>query len=372
MRIAIAHYYWDYPEAEYGLPSALARRGNDVILSVWKGGLGETQTYRVNGFTVVMLPGIDLTSPLGFLKIKNPYVSGLAALYDDFSPEIIDCQSHLFFTTIESLREARRRGLPSVVTVRGVMAKRGFMVNFAQQGYLNTVAPRLFKEATIVRCLTQGDAREVERHGCPPAKTRVIPNFVDTEVFPACGHGDGSILWYGRFVEEKGLKHLVAAAREVLRDDRFAEFVLVGEGPQKEYLRRVVVEMGIQSSVSFRGKVGRKGLASLLEKASIFVIPSIKEGMPFSLLEAMSSAKAVIASDISGIRDVIQDGTNGILVPPGDAKALARAIARLRSDHQMAARLGEAARETLVKGYSEKVIAERIEGMYREAREIHG
>jgi glycosyltransferase involved in cell wall biosynthesis len=373
MRIAIAHYYWDYPESEYGLPTALVRRGNDVILSVWKGDSGKTQSYEINGFKVFMLPGVNLASPLGWAKIKNPYVSGIREIYDEFAPDIVDCQSHLFFTTIESMREARKRGVPSVVTVRGVMAKRDFLVNSAQQVYLHTFASRAFKEATLVRCLTESDAEEVERYGCPPGRIRVIPNFVATEEFAPDTGGGESILWYGRFVAEKGLRYLVAAAGELLKSDRSARFVLAGHGPQREAISRMAEGLGITQSFSMPGKMDRKGITSLLKDSSIVVVPSTKEGMPFSLLEAMSSGKAVLASDIPGINDIIKDGENGLLVPPSDPAALATGLSTLRSDPALRERLGKSARRTILDRFSERVIVEKIEAMYREARgQTHG
>jgi glycosyltransferase involved in cell wall biosynthesis len=373
MRIAISHYYWDYPESEYGLPAALARRGNKVILSVWKGDSGKAQSYEISGFRVFLLPGINLASPMGWAKIKNPYVSGIKALYDDFCPEIVDCQSHLFFTTVESLREARRRGIPSVVTVRGVMAKRGFVVNSAQRVYLHTVASRVFKDATLVRCLTESDALEVERYGCPRGKVRVIPNFVDTEEFAPDAGGGESILWYGRFVEEKGLRHLVAAAAELLKSDGGARFVLAGHGPQREAISRMADGLGISQSLSMPGALDRQGIVSLLMSSSIVVVPSTKEGMPFSLLEAMSSGKAVLASDIPGIKDIIKDGENGLLVPPSDPDALAKGLSTLRKDQALRDRLGKAARRTILDRFSERAIVDRIEAMYREAGgQAHG
>lgn len=367
MRIAIAHYYWDYPESEYGLPTALVGRGNQVILTVWKGNSQDAKSYSVNGFRVFMLPGVDMGSPLARLNIKNPYVSGISRLYDGFAPDIVDCQSHLFLTTMESLRAAKKRKIPSVVTVRGVMAKRDFVVNSAQQVYLYTMASKAFKDATLVRCLTGSDAREVERYGCSPGKIRVIPNFVDTDAFKPDGATGEKILWYGRFVEEKGVRFLVEAASRLLRADGRADFVLAGDGPQRDSICMMVEGLGIRERFSIPGKVDRRELIGFLKESSIVVIPSIKEGMPFSLLEAMSSGKAVVASDIPGIRDLVRDGENGLLVPPADPVALAGALEALRRDPSLREKLGAAARKTVMEGYSERVVVDRIEAMYREA-----
>jgi len=372
MRIAIAHYYWDYPEPEYGLPTALARRGHQVILTVWKGGSKTGETYEINGFRVHMLPGFNVVSGFGWLNLKNPYVSGLGAVYDGFSPDIVDCQSHLFVTTLESLREAKKRGLPSIVTVRGVMAKRDLAVNSAQRLYLYTVASRVFKAATLVRCLTRNDAEEVARYGCPQSKIRVIPNFVDTEVFSPTKLIGDKILWYGRFVEEKGLRYLVEAAQPVLKENPATSFILAGDGPLKDNISSTVESKGMGRSFATPGKVDRKGLLDLLGESSIVVLPSLREGMPFSLLEAMSAGKAIAASDIPGINDVVKHGENGLLVPPGDPHALAGAIIALLKDPALREKLGRSARNTILKKHSEGVIVGRIEAIYNEAREAKG
>lgn len=369
MRIAIAHYYWDYPESEYGLPAALVKRGNRVILTVWKGDSGETSSYSVGGFRVFMLPGMNVASPLR-LGVTNPYVLGIRDIYDRFSPDIVDCQSHLFFTTIESLKEARRRGVPAVVTVRGVMAKRDFLVNSAQRVYLYTLASSTFKGATLVRCLTDSDAREVERYGCPRERIRVIPNFVDTDTFAPSSDGGDGVLWYGRFVEEKGLTHLVRAAKAVADKDKGASFTLAGDGPQAVAIRSLAEGLGLGGRLTMPGKMARERLIPLIKRSSIVVVPSIKEGMPFSLLEAMSSGKAVVASDIPGINDVITDGEDGILVPPGDPSALAEAILALRGDEGLRKKLGANARSTILGRFSERAVLDRVEAMYREARDL--
>ncbi len=368
MKIAIAHYYWDYPESEHGLPSALVRRGNQVILTVWCGDGGAGRTYETNGFRVHLLPGFNVVSGLGILNLKNPYVSGIGRIYDAFSPDIIDCQSHLFVTTLESLREAKKRGLPSVITVRGVMAKRDLVVNSAQKLYLYTLASRAFKEATLVRCLTRSDAAEVARYGCPQEKIRVIPNFVDTEAFRPSGEEGDHILWYGRFVEEKGVANLVEAGQSVIEKDPSASFILAGDGPLRDEVASMVAQRGLAKSFSMPGKVDRAGLLPLLREASIVVLPSLKEGMPFSLLEAMSSGKAVVASDIPGINDVVVDGETALLVPPCDPRSLAGAMISLRRDPSFRERLGAAARRSVLERFSEGAVVGRVEALYKEAR----
>jgi glycosyltransferase involved in cell wall biosynthesis len=160
----------------------------------------------------------------------------------------------------------------------------------------------------------------------------------------------------------------MGAAKKVVEQDGKAYFVLAGDGPQMGSIRSLADGLGIGEHVELPGKVGRKELIPLIQKSSVVVIPSIKEGMPFSLLEAMSSGKAVVASDIPGINDIIVNGENGMLVPPGEPAALARAMVVLRRDPALRERLGRNARNAILKNYCERVVVDRIEGMYREAR----
>ena len=106
-------------------------------------------------------------------------------------------------------------------------------------------------------------------------------------------------------------------------------------------------------------------VAPYLAEATVFVLPSRYEGMPLALLEAMAAGVPVVASAVPGNRDVVQDGTDGILVPPGDPDALARGLVKILTNREMAARLAVAARVSVAARYSVESMAERTLGVYR-------
>ncbi len=140
--------------------------------------------------------------------------------------------------------------------------------------------------------------------------------------------------------------------------------LLVGEGPERDQLERTARDRGL-TAVRFLGN--RPDVPRLLAASDLFVLPSLWEGLPMALLEGMASGLPVIATDVAGSRQVVATGQNGILVPPGDAGALAASVTRLRADEAERARLGTAARESVEARFSAARQAERHAEVYAAA-----
>lgn len=142
-----------------------------------------------------------------------------------------------------------------------------------------------------------------------------------------------SLLWVGRMSAEKGLPVLFRALVEPALSRADVTLTLVGSGPQEAELRRLMERLGLQERVRFAGYVpfGAE-LARFYEEATLFVLPSLTEGFPQVLLEAMAAGVPCVVSAVSGIPFFVADGRDGVLVPPGDAAALAAAIAALVDD----------------------------------------
>ncbi len=193
-------------------------------------------------------------------------------------------------------------------------------------------------------------------------KVTVIHCGVDTNVFrPAvratnAGGTSGplSILCIGTLHEVKGQTHLVEACRRL--GEAGVDFVLnlVGNGPDAAMLRQQVVQAQLEDRVLFHGCLLRTEIAKLLRSADMVVAPSVptrdgrREGIPVVLMEAMSSGVAVVASDLSGIPELVKNGQSGILVPPGNVQALCDALHQLQADAALRHRLAQAAREKIL------------------------
>jgi glycosyltransferase involved in cell wall biosynthesis len=182
-----------------------------------------------------------------------------------------------------------------------------------------------------------------------------------------------TVLFVGRLVERKGVAHLIEAMGQ-LQNQRRTQLVIVGEGSERPRLEARARELGLADRVVFRGRVGDAELRRAYETADVFVLPSVldsrgdTEGLGVVLLEAMNYGVPVIASRIGGIVDIVTDNETGVLVPAGDAIALAGALEKLFADPARARRLGEAGRRRLAEHFSWDAILERYEAVYRSVR----
>jgi 1,4-alpha-glucan branching enzyme len=363
-------FYPDMPrDYFYELSARQVEMGHEVNVLTWNRNGKCSEERMVEGFIVYRLPGLNFCIP-GIIQ-EYPYLPGLPAKVERLKSEIVHAESHLFLTTVQAVRKAKKLNLPSVVTVHGVFAERGVAVNFAQYAYLRTLGLEVFRSANRVICLTQGDVEEIVRFGCPLEKIRLVPNAVDTEVFKPCKEReDNLVVWVGRFVPEKGLECLVEAAKIVADEFRNVKFLLVGYGPLKAKIMKLVYDRGLLGRfVRFTGPLSRDDVAKVLGKAAVFVFPSLKEGLPLSVLEAMACGVPVVGSDIPGVKDVIKHGENGFLAPPKNPKALADGILALLNDRKLRMRLGKGARELMLENYSWNIVTNRLETVYQEVNQ---
>lgn len=362
-------FYPDMPrDYFYELSARQVKMGHEVDVVTWSRN-GECSEERVaDGFTVYRLSGVNFSMD-GVIQ-EYPYLPGLPAKIVVLRPGVVHAESHLFLTTVQAVRKARKLGLPSVVSVHGVFADRGFAVNFAQFVYLRTLGLEVFRSADRVVCLTRGDVEEVVRFGCPFDKVRLVPNAVDTERFKPCKEReDNLVVWVGRFVPEKGLEYMIKAAKIVAEECREVKFLLIGYGPLKAKVMKLTHDLGLLDTVRFTGPLSRDEVAKVLGKAAVFAFPSLREGLPLAVLEAMACGLPVVGSNIPGVNDTVRHRENGLLTPSKDPKALAAGILALLNDRNFRMRLGKRARELTLEKYSWDIITGMIEKIYNEANE---
>lgn len=149
------------------------------------------------------------------------------------------------------------------------------------------------------------------------------------------------------------------------------QLIIIGDGPNREELIRLSDNLQMRSLICFLTKQDRLSLLSYYQNADIFVLPSIifqnqTEGLGVVLLEAMASGVPVIGSNIGGIPDIIKDNVNGLLVPPGDSRALAMSIIMILQDPDLAERLRKAGLETVKEHFSWNAITEQFIDIYRD------
>jgi glycosyltransferase involved in cell wall biosynthesis len=176
------------------------------------------------------------------------------------------------------------------------------------------------------------------------------------------GLGAGKIIIAaaGRLTPQKGFETLLDAA--ALLERRDIAVVIAGEGPLRRTLEEEARRRGLNGTIVFPGFL--EGAGTLFGASDLVAIPSLYEGQPFVLLEAMAAGKAVVASDMYGIREAVVQGETGMLVRPGSAEELARALSRLIDDPALRRAMGERARRRYEEHYTAREFRERMERIY--------
>jgi glycosyltransferase involved in cell wall biosynthesis len=355
--------YWHYPEVMLEFVDKVRKRGHKV--SVF---LGDFQ----RGFNYQYLDGdVDFYFPStsnALSKITGtpyPIFKGIENCLRELTPDVVHINSHLFLSNYQVARAARSLRIPFIVTVHGFAVRRGLIIDALQQVYLQTVARSLFNMASRVICLTETEAESVAEVMGGYDKISVIPNGVDVDFFrPSDEKNPNLVVWVGRMVPEKGLIYLLEAMREVVREHADVKLVLGGDGPLRYYLQNFVIRLGLQNNISFLGAITHDKVADILSRSSIFVFPSLKEGMPRALLETMACGTAVVGSNVSGIKDIVRNESNGILVPPKAPEALSKAILTLLEEEELRRFLGKNARELVVDKYDWAKVTAKLDAVY--------
>jgi glycosyltransferase involved in cell wall biosynthesis len=252
--------------------------------------------------------------------------------------------------------------VPAVVATAQLYLEVG---SHAEQRLMTMALRRIIAVSNEVRSRY---ARELR---VPARKLAVVPNGI--EVPPAVrrpdpalraelvrGRPDYVVLTPARLHEQKGHAYLLAAAARVPE----ATFVLAGDGPLRAELERLAAELNVADRCVFLGY--RSDVSDLLAAADVFVLPSLFEGLPVSVLEAMAAERPVVATAIGGTDEAVTHEVTGLLVPPRDPAALAAAIRRLQADPQLAGRLAAAGRERVQREFSSAATARNVMRIYDE------
>lgn len=213
----------------------------------------------------------------------------------------------------------------------------------------------IFTQADWICVTTQAIALTVqEDYSVPVGKISIVPNYVDIDRFKPMPQSDARekvrVGFVGRLAWEKNLEPLIDAAA-----DLNVELLLAGEGPLKSQL--AARAEAVKADAKFLGRISNLDLPQFLNSCDIFVLPSLYEGHPKALLEAMACGLAVIGTRVPGIRELLVDGDNGILCEP-KADSLRQGIERVLENAPLRARLGQRARSYVQQHFALERIVE--------------
>ena len=168
----------------------------------------------------------------------------------------------------------------------------------------------------------------------------------------------------GRLTPVKGIPYLLEAARMLLCQGVNVKVLVVGEGSIRSDLMAQTRDLGISKDVVFLGH--REDTDALLQALDIFALPSLSEGIPMALLEAMAASRSVVASRVGGVPEIVEDGTEGFLVEPMDVHGLTERCLRLIQSPELAQKMGQAARARVERDFSAENMADRVAMLYQE------
>ena len=301
----------------------------------------------------------------------------LRALLRRLRPMVV--HTHTPVASLIARPAARRAGTPVVV-----YTAHGFYFHDAMQPAMrrtHILLERIAQHwADFLFTQSSEDLRTAVAEKIAPAdRAEAIGNGVDVERFAPeqfapelldrkrrelglTGHGP-VIVMIGRLVREKGYLELLEAFARVRPAFPDATLLAIGEALPSDHddsadqIRARVRALGLEENVIFAGR--RADVPALLAIGDLFVLPSWREGMPRSVIEAMAAGLPVVATDIRGCREEVIVGKTGLLVPPRDAEALARALATLLEDEELRRRMGAAGRERAATYFDERVVIDR-------------
>jgi len=285
--------------------------------------------------------------------------------------------SYNFYANVFSIPAARLAGVPCIVASIRDMGVYLTPMQLRVQRWVCGLADRVVVNADAVRNWLVED-------GYAAGKIHVIRNGARMPVFdkgiarPRVRAGLGIpaaakvVMMVSRLNPQKGVEHLLESAPAILARVPDAWFVIVGdvvmESKEREeaYARLLASrasELGVAERVIFTGL--RRDIPSLLAASDMSVLPSLSEGLPNSVIEAMAIGLPVVATEVGGIPELIRQGRSGLLVPPGDTAALAESVIAVLNNPFLSKRLGEAARLHIQTGFSfEKMFQETV-ALYR-------
>jgi glycosyltransferase involved in cell wall biosynthesis len=299
--------------------------------------------------------------------LGNSVQGSVAELADVFHRRGVDVvHSHEFSMSVFGAAAAGELRLPHVVTMHGNQ----WMTSAARRRFLLRWA---FRHSRAVAAVSE-DTRShlLEALGVPPSAIVTVPNGIPERpgnpVGPRAEFGlapnDLLLLAVGGLHPRKGHGVLIRSLAR-LRDSGLAvpwKLVIAGRGPEHENLVELAGQTGLSGQVILAGQ--REDIPDLQAAADIFVMPSLWEGLPLAILEAMFASNPVVASRTSGIPEAINDGEEGILAAPGDEMELADALGRLMTDAGLRARLGQSARRRALRDFTVARMAADYEALY--------
>lgn len=334
--------------------------GEDLVRLV---GWGESSDEIVDGVRVIREPiraAFESRDARTILRIRRR----VGELKRELDPDLYHV--HLCEPSpVLHLTSGGRSDAPTVITIHNEMIRELVRSESSNDSLIN----RLLDDAAVVVNCSAG-AHRANADAAPSRRHEMvaIPNGVACGQDPAPVPDDPLIIAVGRLTHQKAFDRVIRAMPRVLAAVPLARLRILGDGPDRDDLQRLVDDLGVADSVSLVGHVDHARMSDEYGAARVVVAPSRHEGLPYALLEAASAGRAIVASRIAGVADIVIDGENGVTVDESeldhDVSRLADAIVSVIEESGSAAEFGAAARRHVSTTLSARRCAERYQQVY--------
>jgi glycosyltransferase involved in cell wall biosynthesis len=339
--------------ATYYTAEHLAQRGHEVhVITSLDEGLPEVSCEK--GFHIHRLPRIEIRF-IGVLIFWADIIRVLRKI----KPDIVHAQS--LISGMPALLSHKLLKIPYVIYGRGSDV-------YLPGWFTKLTAKGILKNASTVIALTEHmkDAMQA----IYSRDIIVVPNGINlnevAEKETEGGNPSKRVLFVGRLHPVKGVQYLLGAMSIVHRELPEAKLILVGDGEEREHLETLTDNLGIRECVEFAGRVPHERVKDYMNQAEVFVLSSLSEGFPVTILEAMACGLPVVATRVGGVPDIIKNGTNGYLVDTMNQEQIAEALLNLLQDEKLRRDISGNNREK-AKKYRWDAVAATLEGIYQKS-----
>lgn len=322
----------------------------------------------IEGMNIYRLPAISVTKLLGAQLTLSPVaLFRVHRIVERVRPDIVHAHNLYFQLTMVAPFVKRLMHVPLVTTLHlPKMVYNRILLDSLIGVYQRVVGDLIVRSSERLIAVSRSVMKHAIRDlGVPLSKIVLIPNGVDMQVYTPSGQKPANpvVTYVGRLIENKGPRYLVEAGLDILKNHPEAHIYVIGDGPLKEKLIQQVASQKLENRIHILGNV--PDILPILRRTTVFVRPSLTgEAISLAILEAMACGLPVVASNVEGNNEIVENEVNGYLVPPADPEALGEIIGFLLANRKVADAMGKNARKTAEKVYDWKRIAEQTLKVY--------
>lgn len=350
--------------ATQNLARALAKRKHDVLVVTTRDADLPEESVE-DGFCVHRTKSLRNKSLKYIL-----FCFSTLKLLRRFNPDIIHAQA--IWMGLPALMSRKLLNIPYLVWGRGADI-------YFPRLFKGLVSKLVLRNAAAVIALTENLKERMQ--GVYSRDVLVIGNGVDIENFGTCSKEEARrhlnvvkkekvAIFVGTLTSIKGIEYLIEAMGIIRRRNHEVRLLIVGDGVDRKKLEALVRKLNLERNVTFVGRIENAKIPEYLAASDVFVLPSLSEGFPNVILEAMAAGLPIVTTNITGLPEIVKDGGNGFLVEPGSSNQLAEKISLILSDKKLRQRIS-ANNKRKAEQYSWEVVAEKLDKVYFNATTVH-